>query len=104
MAYTATVAGLYRVTGAIYGTTASSSAYSVELALQWQPLGMPSSTSAALVSDAIGTSIANPSNGQAQGQLIPLGIGGVLNIGTYTVSGTNTGGVWSYAWTVERVK
>ncbi|MGC1462252.1 MAG: hypothetical protein WA802_08625 [Terracidiphilus sp.] len=98
---TTTNAGTYRITGYIYGTTASSTAYSVSNYVKATQGGQSSGNGYLVASAQIGTSI---SSGSAFAYIFPLSAGTAVQTESLTASGTNTGGVWSHAIIVERLQ
>lgn len=102
-AYTTTAAGLYRIQGTILPTTMSSSAWTVEIACSLSQNGVPSgqnNQTYELNSCAIGTSI---SSANYVAVLAYLPANAAIGFGTFTISGSNTGGVFRYAITIERL-
>jgi hypothetical protein len=99
--WTSTYAGTYRITGYIYGTTASSTAYSVSNYVKATQTGQSSGNGYMVASAQIGTSI---SSGSAYAYVFPLAASIAVQGESLTSSGTNTGGVWSHAIVVERLQ
>jgi hypothetical protein len=102
-AYTTTAAGLYRIQGTILPTTMSSSAWAVEIACSLFQNGVPvgqNNQTYELNSCAIGTAI---SSANYVAVLAYLSANQAIGFGTFTLSGSNTGGVFRYAITIERL-
>jgi len=99
--WTSTYAGTYRITGYIYGTTASSTAYSVSNYVKATQTGQSSGNGYMVASAQIGTTI---SSGSAYVNVFPLAASTAVQSESLTASGTNTGGVWSHAIIVERLQ
>ena len=100
-AWTSTNAGTYRITGYVYGTTASSTAYSVSNYVKATQTGQSSGNGYLVASAQIGTSI---SSGSAFAYVFPLNAGTAVQAESLTASGSNTGGTWSRAIIVERLQ
>ena len=100
-AWTSTFAGTYRVTGYIYGTTASSTAFTVSEYVKATQTGQSAGNGYLVGSAQVGTSI---SSGDAYSYVFPLGAGTVVQTESLGASGSNTGGVWSRAIVIERVQ
>ena len=99
--WTSTYAGTYRITGYIFGTTASSTAYSVSHYVKATQAGQSSGNGYLVASAQIGTSI---SSGSAYVNVFPLNASTAVQTESLTASGTNTGGAWSRAIIVERLQ
>jgi hypothetical protein len=98
--WTTPSAGVYRVTGYLYGTTASSSAYQV--AEYAQAVNTGSSAHGNLIAAGqIGTGI---SSGTSAPAVFNLASGVAIQVESATTSGTNSGGVWSRAVIIERLQ
>ena len=98
-AWTSAYAGLYRVTGITYGTTASSTAYTVTSYVKALNTG-GSANGYTVATAQIGTSI---SSGNVYPTLFNLAAG--VPVQTESAgSGTNTGGVWSRGIVIERLQ
>lgn len=98
--YTTLTAGFYRINGSIYATTVSSTSWNVELAAQLTNNGGAVASSwevAACNLDTLagGQPISSP--------LAYLPAGATIQIGTFTLTGSNTSGVFSYAVCIEQV-
>jgi hypothetical protein len=102
--YTPTVAGRFRVTGGLYTTTASSTSYVVQqIAGTAQTGGLGLASNETLISYTnIGT--ATGLVGTYGTALFNVASGTAIQAGTYVLSGTNTGGVWSHWVMVERLQ
>lgn len=100
-AYTTPAAGVYRITGNIYATTDSSTAYSVTLQVKEGQTSSVTSHGLGVDSATIGTS-------DSWNQMTPvqqnLSSGVNIQWETVTGSGSNTGGVWNIDLVIERVK
>jgi hypothetical protein len=99
--WTSTYAGTYRITGYIYGTTASSTAYTVSNYVKATQNGQSSGNGYMVASAQIGTTI---SSGSAYAYVFPLAASTAVQTESLLSSGTNTGGVWSHAIIVERLQ
>ena len=99
--WTSTNAGTYRVTGYVYGTTASSTAYSVSNYVKAAQTGQSSGNGYLVASAQIGTTV---SSGNAYVYVFPLNAGTAVQTESLTASGSNTGGAWSRAIIVERLQ
>ena len=99
--WTSSYAGMYRVTGYIYGTTASSTAYAVSSYVKATQTGQSGGNGYLVGSAQIGTSI---SSNNAYAYVFPLNAGTAVQTETLTGSGTNTGGAWSRGIVVERLQ
>jgi len=99
--FTTTATGVYRVTGYLYGTAASSTSYTVGLYCQAQQVSQPATKSVLLQSWQIGSSLSG-NNGYAD--VLNLGTSVNIQCETATVSGTQTGGTWNRAVMVERLQ
>jgi hypothetical protein len=94
--FTPSVTGTYCPSGGIYATTASSTAYAVELYMVWptQTGGLAGSGAASLEITAIGAGTIPAVQTTA---CVHVNASTAISYGTLTQSGTNTGGVWN-AW------
>ena len=99
--WTSTSAGVYRVTGYIYGTTASSTAYTVGNYVKATQSGQAAGNGYLVGSAQIGTSI---SSGDAYSYVFPLAASIPVQVESATASGTNTGGAWSRGIVIERLQ
>jgi hypothetical protein len=99
--WTSTYAGMYRVTGYIYGTTASSTSYSVSHYVKATQSGQSAGNGYLVASAQIGTTI---SSGNAYAYVFPLAASTPVQTESLTSSGANTGGVWSRSILIERVQ
>lgn len=99
--WTSSNAGIYRVTGYTFGTTVSTTSYSIQQYVKVTETGA-SVTGAYLISQAqIGTSI---STGLSYSNTFVLGASAIVQTETYLSAGTtNTGGVWSRGIQIERI-
>lgn len=100
--FTTSTAGLYRVIGTCYATTASTSAWVAYSFVSTTQTGMANSPwlppiGSCTVGTTAGFNTANTT------QLLNLASGVAVKIGTQTTSGSNTGGVFTYAYTIERL-
>ncbi len=95
-------AGYYRISGQVWPTTLSSSAWTIYPACTTTPNGATGANTYA-IGDVIqlGTTFATTVN--AASQIFYLGNGAAIGISTATNSGSNTGGVYSYCVTIERL-
>jgi hypothetical protein len=101
--YTTTAAGWYRLSGSIYATAASSTAYTVYQVISTTPAGLAGSFYPIVGEAIIGTS----GSISASFELSPvanLASGVVISAGSSTASGTNTGGSWLRFLSIERIK
>jgi hypothetical protein len=104
--YTTTAAGLYRVSVTGYPSTPSSTAYEVvvdmQVTMNRQDVS-EMSTTAQMCVITLGTTALGPATSGYN--YMPLNLASGVNIGIQTAvkSGTNTGGVYTYAVTVERL-
>lgn len=99
--WTSSAAGIYRVSGYIYGTTASSTSYSVEQFVKAQQSGQSAGNGYLLSEAQVGTSI---SSDPWYSYVFPLGASIPVQTETVTASGTNTSGVWTRGITIERLQ
>jgi hypothetical protein len=99
--YTTSAAGLYRVTGYLYGTTASTTSFTVGMYAQTLQVSQPATKSELIQSWQIGTSLSG-NNGYAD--VFYLASGTAIQTETATISGSNTGGAWNRAVTIERLQ
>jgi hypothetical protein len=99
--WTSTNAGTYRITGYIYGTTASSTAYSVSNYVKATQTGQSSGNGYLVASGQIGTTI---SSGLNYVNVFPINAGTAVQSESLTASGSNTGGAWSRGIIVERLQ
>jgi hypothetical protein len=99
--WTSTYAGTYRITGYIYGTTASSTSYSVSHYVKATQSGQSAGNGYLVASAQIGTSI---SSGNAYTNVFPLAASVPVQTESLTSSGSNTGGVWSRGLIIERLQ
>jgi hypothetical protein len=99
--YTTPAAGLYRVTGYFYGTTVSSTAYQAGAYAQATEVGQSAAHAVLIQSYQIGTSI-SANNGYAA--VFNVASGTAIQSGSFTVSGSNTGGAWSRGLVIERLQ
>jgi hypothetical protein len=100
--YTTTAAGMYRVSGVVYPTTLSSSAWQIyPVATAIQNVGTSS------VSNTIGNVVAIGATYfiaiNEPPALLVLASGATIGISTLTNSGSNTGGVYNLGVTIERI-
>ena len=99
-AYTTPAAGVYRITGNVYATTAGSTAYTVTVLVKEAQTGSVTSHGMGVASAAVGTS-----EGWNNGTLVTQNLSSGVAIQWETSgSGTNTGSVWSIDLVIERVK
>ena len=98
--FTTAAAGLYRVTGYCYGTTASSTTYSVTLFVKAQNSGQSAGNGYSVATGQIGTSI---SSGSTYSVTFNLASSIPVQVET-SGSGTNTSGIWSRAVQIERLQ
>ena len=101
-AFTTTAAGIYRISGLIYPTTLSSSAWTVEIACSVAQNGSAGAANQTYLLNqcAIGTAI---SSGSFTSVVVALAKGATIGAGTFLISGSNTGGVFTYSVVVERL-
>jgi len=100
--YTTTAAGWYRVSGTLYATTASSTAYTLEQIVNAAQVGFAGTNNIMLSNVTVGTSAAI--NTPVYAPILNLASGAAIQAGSFTSSGTNTGGKWNRFITVERIK
>ncbi len=100
--FTTSAAAQYQVNCYIYGTTASSTAYSIYQYVHAQQTGAPVAPGINVGSAIIGTSINAGSNPYQVNFLLPAGA--TIQTESATASGSNTGGVWSRGCTVVRMQ
>jgi hypothetical protein len=100
-AYTTTAAGVYRITGYIFATTASSSAYTVAHYVKATQTGQSAANGYIIGSAQVGTSI---SSGLEYSNVFPLNSSTAVQVESLTSSGTNTGGAWSRGIIIERLQ
>jgi len=100
-AWTAASAGVYRVTGYIYGTSASSTAYSVSTYVKATNSGQSAGNGYLVATAQIGTSV---SSGNAYSIVFNLAAGATVQTESLTASGSQTGGGWNRAIVVERLQ
>jgi hypothetical protein len=86
----------------VFPTTYSSSAWTVEVATQYTQNGSVSQQ--ALLVNSTGMASGSINSVQNSPNTVWLSAGATIAIGTFTVSGSNTGGVFSYAVTIERLQ
>jgi hypothetical protein len=99
--YTTSAAGIYRVSATIYPTTLSSSAWTVEVAAQVTQNGSTGPEGDELVAATIGTTFGALAT--TLSRTYALANGATVGIGTFTTTGSNIGGVYTYAVTIERL-
>jgi len=99
--YTTTAAGTYRVTGDLYVTTASSTAYGIYQSMSAAEVGGVGAGTETLNSTNVGTS-AYKNYSYSYMAILPSGAS--IQTDSTTNSGTNTGGVWKRCVTVERMQ
>ena len=100
--YTTPAAGLYRVTGTIYPTTASSTATAI---LQQVSAAQPGAVSGLLYEIgycALGSSA--PASYPYDSYTFTLGSGATIQTQSSLASGSNNGGVWTRFVTIERLQ
>lgn len=100
--YTTTAAGVFRVCSNIYPTTLSSSAwaiYSICTCTQSGATGASTMTVGPEVT--IGTTYSIEANSVSA--IYNMSSGATLTLGVLAASGSNTGGVYTVVWTVERL-
>ena len=95
-----TGAGIYRVTGYIYCTSTSSTAFTAQLFINVEQSGQSSFESWLISSAQVGTSC---STDDSYSQVLNMAASGLIKWET-VASGTQTGGGWSTALTVERLQ
>jgi hypothetical protein len=99
-AFTTSAAGIYRITGDVYPTTAGSAGYTVSLLVKQQQLSGDAAHSLAIASAAVGTS---PGWNVPAPLTLDLASGIAIQWET-TGSGTNTGSVWNIFVVIERIQ
>jgi hypothetical protein len=100
--WTTSVQGVYEISCDIYATTASSTAYVINLDMAFSLLNATSGTTGACATGTIGI-VAAPTGGTSQPTVL-LGASKAISAGSFTSTGTNTGGAWNYVITIERVQ
>jgi hypothetical protein len=99
--WTSTYAGTYRISGYIYGTTASSTSYSVSHYVKATQSGQSAGNGYLVATAQIGTTI---SSGNGYTNVFPLAASVAVQTESLTSSGSNTGGVWSRGIIIERLQ
>ena len=99
--YTTLSAGIFRVSASIYPTTLSTGAWTVEVAAQVTQNGATGAEGDELVAAPIGTSFGSETTSLPRIYNLPSSA--TIGIGTFTTAGSNTGGVFTYAVTIERL-
>jgi len=99
--FTISVQGVYVISCNIYATTASSTSFVINLDYSTGLLNSTAFTGAC-ASSTIGIT-ANPALANSTYTGI-FAAGRSIQIGTYASSGSNTGGAWNYAVTIERLQ
>jgi hypothetical protein len=100
--FTTSVQGVYVLNCNIYATTASSTAFVINLDFTAHLLNATANTTGVCASSTIGVT--------AVPQLTNVTFNGIfaaslaILIGTYASSGSNTGGAWNYVVTIERLQ
>lgn len=103
--YTTPAAGVYRLTGRLYPTTVSTTAFVVELAggaIEVNSIYSVATSANNLSQSTIGTTVAGVSQGPGAVDF-NLSAGATIQVATFTLSGSNTGGVWNYVIIIERI-
>jgi hypothetical protein len=100
--FTTTAVGYYRISGSVWPTTLSSSAWVIYPVTAVTPNGAASSTTSAIGSE---TQLSAPYSFPVSvgSSMFYLASGATIGISTVTLSGSNTGGVYSLAVTIERL-
>ena len=98
--WTSTNAGVYQVSGYLYGTTASTTAYTVTLYAKAMNSGQAAGNGYSVATGQIGTSI---SSGSTSSTVFNLGASAAVQVES-AGSGTNTSGVWSRAIQIVRLQ
>lgn len=100
--FTTSVQGVYVLNCNIYATTASSTAFVINLDYSAHLLNAAGNSTGLCSSSTIGiTAIPLWNTTNLTGILAP---GVTIQIGTYVGSGSNTGGAWNYAVIIERLQ
>jgi hypothetical protein len=97
--FTVTVAGVYRIMTSINARTLSSSAWVVNADLTY-PAGIHE---AAQIAQAVAMNTGAIAASTFQSMSFYFHVGDVIQCGTVTASGSNTGGAFDVAWVVERL-
>jgi hypothetical protein len=100
-AYTIPAVGVYRITGNVYATTVSTTAFTVTLMVKEVQASSVTSHGMGLMTATIGTSDGWNNNTMVQQN---LSSGTPIQWETAVGSGSNTSGVWNIDLIVERVK
>ena len=100
--WTTTIAGVYSVTGDLFTTALSSTAYQVNQYARGAETGGTSAIAKCLNSLTVGTSAAISSCSDPA--VLLLGAGVPIQVESYTISGTNTGGSWERFVVIQRVQ
>jgi hypothetical protein len=98
--WTSTGAGVYQVSGYLYGTIASTTAYTVTLYAKATSAGQSAGNGYSIAVGQIGTSI---SSGFTYSTVFNLGASAAVQVES-AGSGTNTSGVWSRAIQIVRLQ
>lgn len=97
-----TGAGLYRVSGSIYATTASSTACVIGQNINAGQVSQVGANGVGLNSVTLGASAA-PINASGP-YTLNVGNNAAIQTGSFLISGSNTGGVWNRYVEIERIK
>lgn len=98
--YTTPAAGLYRVTGCIFPTTFSSTTYIAEIALNVSQQGIAQGQAYVLQQCTLSSPVSAPTSNNI---LLVMAANAVIQIGTFTISGTNTNCIFTTGATIERL-
>jgi len=100
--FSTTAAGYYRVSGQVWPTTLSSGAWQIYPATTVTPNGATGAQTFA-IGDVISIGTSYTVTASNPSQIFYLASGATIGISTVTQSGSNSGGVYSYIVTIERL-
>jgi hypothetical protein len=100
--FTTGAAGIYRMEAYIWATTQSTTAYVVGVATSQSNTGQVGTGAFTLNNATIGTTAVQ--NAYPAPAVYTLASGVNMTIGTFTLSGSNTSGVWSRTLVITRYK
>ena len=93
VSWTAPIAGLYRLSGAIFPTTLNSGSWNVEIVAEFSENGQAGSNTLPIASCALGAGSATVNS--VASVVVALAAGAVVKFCTVTLSGSANGGVFS---------
>jgi hypothetical protein len=100
--FTTSAAGVYRVTGDVWPTTLSSTAWTVSLETSTTPNGATGPITTGITTRIVGTTYGGSNSGFGS-TTFSLASGATIGISLVTPSGSNTSGVLSYLVNIERL-